>query len=442
MKKIYLLSLSLLTTALTLNARTPCDAGRYSTDLFPNVTVTSNVTYGANSSFTGANTILKMDIYEPTGDTETARPMIIWAHGGSFIGGSKTDGDVVALSNAFAKKGYVCASIDYRVGMWPIDSVNSIKAVMRAVQDMRASVRFFYRDRAEGNNYSIDTNNIYIGGSSAGAVTSLHLAYLDSTCQVSEYVPSADIIAMGGIEGESGNKCYSSNVQGVINLCGALATYAWIDSEDPPLCSLHGNNDGTVPYNRGVANVSGIDIMLLDGSRMLYEHTQAIGFQHNFYTYTNAGHVPYGVGASAPAYMDTTINFVSDFLVDQLGCTETVLQPANSPVETSTLYPYTPCTGNSPLVVDCSDLGLNDIDNSISMSVYPNPSSDQMTVVFGNGIFVNEVVLLDLSGRIINSYDVNSSSLIIRKNNLKAGTYILKSISDKGVISTHKIIFQ
>jgi acetyl esterase/lipase len=105
-----------------------------------------------------------MDIYQPTGDIETNRPLIVWAHGGSFIGGTKTDADMVALSQAFTKKGYVCASINYRLGLTPFDSVGAVKAVLRAVQDMKASVRFFYKDKLTTNTYKIDTTNIFIGG--------------------------------------------------------------------------------------------------------------------------------------------------------------------------------------------------------------------------------------------------------------------------------------
>jgi len=33
------------------------------------------------------------------------RPLIVWAHGGSFMGGTKNDGDVTSLCNHFAKRG-------------------------------------------------------------------------------------------------------------------------------------------------------------------------------------------------------------------------------------------------------------------------------------------------------------------------------------------------
>lgn len=426
MKKIYLLALTILAFTPEVNAQ--CTGGRYASDIFTNVTVTSDVNFGSNASFTGSTTQLDMDIYEPTGDTETSRPLIIWAHGGSFIGGTKTEQDVVELSNRFAKKGFVCASIDYRTGMWPIDSANAIKALLRAVQDMKASVRFFYEDASNADAYKIDTTRIYIGGSSAGAITALQYAYLDKECEIEEFMSISELNSLGGLEGTSGNPGYSTDVAGVINLCGAVARYGWIEAGDVPMVSLHGDDDGTVPYGRGQASVSGFPIMYLDGSRMIDAQATAIGVESKFYTHYGGGHVVYFGDAN---YMDTTVNFVRDFLIDQFGCTDAPLQAANAPSGSAVMYQQTHC-----------GLGFENNINTLISEIFPNPSSDQMTVVYGNDITLSEVVLVDLSGRIVESYDVNGSSLIINKNDLNAGVYLLKSTTTEGVVSTSKIIFK
>ena len=126
MKKRYLFSFLSLGLISTSFGQTDCDQGRYATDVYSTIDVTSNILYGNNTSNTGASTDLELDFYEPNGDTSTARPLVIWAHGGSFIGGSKTDGDVVTLSNRLAKKGFVCASINYRLGIaFPFNQTNS-----------------------------------------------------------------------------------------------------------------------------------------------------------------------------------------------------------------------------------------------------------------------------------------------------------------------------
>ncbi|MDG1657959.1 MAG: T9SS type A sorting domain-containing protein [Crocinitomicaceae bacterium] len=428
MKKHYLIALSILGFQAMSFGQTPCDAGRYSTSIFANVNVTSDLNYGQNSGFTGANTQLDLDVYEPTGDTETKRPLIIWAHGGSFIGGIKTDADVVALSNEFAKKGYVCASIDYRLGMWPIDSTNSIKAVIRAVQDMKASIRYFYQDAATTDTYKIDTNNIFIGGSSAGAITALHSAYFDKECEIETYLSIAELNALGGIEGTSGNPGYSTNVQGVINLCGALASYGYIEAGDVPVCSLHGDDDGTVPYNRGLASVSGIGIMYLDGSRVIHEQAEAIGVQSNFYTYTSAGHVPYFGSA---VYMDTTINFIRDFLIGIQGCTEGPLQSANTPLESVDLYTLIFC-----------GLGLNETSTELIENPHPNPSDDLIAITLKDGVVLSSLQVIDLFGRVVSNIDIDGSAVILSKEEIGAGTYIVRATSSNGMVSTMKVVFQ
>src|ERR1051325_6455977 len=120
-------------------AQNPIDTsgGRYWANIFPNVTVTSDILYGSNVDVSGNTQPLKLDLYEPTGDTVENRPLLVLAHGGSFIAGSKTDQDVSELCARFAKMGYVCASINYRLGLgFPIDSTHAGKAVLRAMQDM------------------------------------------------------------------------------------------------------------------------------------------------------------------------------------------------------------------------------------------------------------------------------------------------------------------
>ncbi len=416
MKKHYLLTIALLGMFLTSMAQTPCDQGRYSTELFPQVTTTSNVQFGQNTDFIGQNQTLSMDIYEPTGDTETARPLIIWAHGGSFIAGSKTDADVVTLSEAFARRGYVCASIDYRVGMWPIDSVNAVTAVVRAVQDMKAAVRYFYMDRATSDTYKIDTTRIIVGGSSAGAITALHLAYLDKDCEVEPYIPLSTMTALGGLEGTSGNPGYSSDVHGVINLCGALANYGWLEAGDIPFCSLHGDQDGTVPYGRGIASVSGFNIIHMDGSQMLKARAEAEGVQNNFYTHYDGDHAVYAFSA---AYMDTTIEFVGDFLVDFLGCSEPVVRPENTPTGSAFLYPLTHC-------------GLNTIEpGNITLEVYPNPAKNEFTVRYeqSESLTLN---VMDNQGRLILREALYGTETTVNASEWKTGIYFIQLENEAG----------
>jgi poly(3-hydroxybutyrate) depolymerase len=420
--KISTLFLSVVLSAAAF-AQTPCQSGRYASDVYSNVTVSSDIVYGSNTSFSGSTTSLTLDFYQPAADTAMARPLIIWVHGGSFLGGSKTDTDVQELSNRFAKKGYACASINYRLGFFPIDSANAIKAVLRATQDLKASIRFFYKDRATTNTYKIDTNRIFIGGSSAGAITALHVAYLDQDCEIADYINATNLAALGGMEGASGNPGYSTKVSGVINLCGALGRYSWMEAGDVPLASVHGTADGTVKYNRAIVN-PGVPLMYLDGSRMLLERSCALNHPHKLYTFLGADHVPYaGTGATEVAYMDTTANFVRDFLVHQLGCTNMDIQPANPPAETAYLYPINYCDG-SPVNETCV-LGLNENSKENQMLLYPNPASSKVTISYeSDGL--KTVSVIDLSGRTVIREDMNANITELSVRDLKKGTYFVR----------------
>ena len=98
---------------------------RYLDEIFDEVTKTEDVIYGNAPDLPFVflfewNTIdidLDMDIYEPAGDTITNRPVIIFIHSGAFFTGNNEADDVVALSIASAKRGYVAVSISYRLGL-------------------------------------------------------------------------------------------------------------------------------------------------------------------------------------------------------------------------------------------------------------------------------------------------------------------------------------
>jgi pimeloyl-ACP methyl ester carboxylesterase len=433
MKKLYSYLVISFALLVTNSFAQPCQNGRYATEVFPNHTLTSNITYGANTTFSGANNSLKLDFYEPTGDTELNRPLIIWVHGGSFLGGSKTDPDMTALSQRFARKGYACASIDYRLGFFPIDSANAVKAVVRAVQDLKAAIRFFYKDKQTTDTYHIDTNLIYVGGSSAGAITALHVAYLDDVCEISDYLSPATISQLGGLDGNSGNPGFSTSVKGVINLCGALAKYSWLEAGDVPMVSIHGTADGTVKYNRGIVN-PGTALMYLDGSRMLHERACAVNVSSDFYTFPGAGHVPY-IGNNA--YMDTTEWFIRDFLVTQLGCNETPLQLANTPLQQAILYPTLYCDG-TPVDEVCI-AGIEEPLADMDVSLYPNPATDYLTLVSHEALF-NELIIMDLQGRIIVSHKTQGTTVDLDLTGLNPGNYLVNIILSNGKSGTKSVI--
>ncbi|WP_201987590.1 alpha/beta hydrolase fold domain-containing protein [Hymenobacter rubidus] len=310
-------------------AQTPIDTtgGRYFKPIFSGVTVTQNVQYGSAVPFSlSGSTVsqpLLMDIYEPTGDVSVERPVIIFAHQGGFVTGSRTDSYMVAVCTQFAKLGYVTASIDYRLLFLPLDTTNFSKAALRGMQDMRAAVRFFRRDAATTNTYRASPGRIVVGGASAGGFMALEVGYLDKT---SEVPADIDITLMDGIEGASGNPGYPSAVLAVLNLSGASNPTSIIETGNAPLYSAHGTSDAIVPYFKGRVNLSPLPPKYVFGSGALNPYASGVGVPNVLRRFSRAPHIPqYPVqsanagSANYLAYADTTYRDIRAFLRPLLG---------------------------------------------------------------------------------------------------------------------------
>lgn len=409
MKNIFtsLFGVSLLTSASM--AQFDTTGGMYYNAVYASATKTSDIVYGSNTTYTGSTVSLTMDIYQPSGDTHSLRPLIIFAHGGSFIGGTKTDQDVVELCNRFSKMGYVTASIYYRLGMYPFDSVNATKAVIRATQDMKAAVRFFKKDAATTNSYKIDPKYIYAGGSSAGAFMALHLGYLDKMAEATTVLSSTTINSLGGLEGNSGNPGYTSTVSGVINLCGALGDSTWLEPGDIPFVSLHGNNDQTVPYGKAKIYINGTyPIMVVSGSSAIKARAINVAVDNPFFTYQGADHTPYGgTSATAIAYMDTTVNFVKEFLRPLLAA-PAVVAVVNVPVKQETI------------------------------GIYPNPAKEFVNFSFGDPSKSHSIELCDMTGGVIRKQILTDSKITISFD-LPQGIYFVKIYSEGDMVRVAKV---
>lgn len=394
MKKL-LLALALLCSAFVTQAQ--CDGNRFFNYVFSNVDLTSNVQYGTNTKYDGTSQNLLLDIYEPNGDNEALRPLVIVAHGGFFLSGSKTGADVVPICEAFAKMGYVAVSVEYRLGISIQADLSApmTEAVMRGVQDGKAAVRFFRKSAAEdGNPYRINPDQIFFAGSSAGGYIALHMAYLDTEAEIPTYVNLANPGLDGGLEGNSGNLGYSSSVNAIVNICGAIGDTAWIQPGDEPCLLFHGTNDQTVPFGSAMQYAFGVaPVVEVDGSNSINEKLNQVGVEHCFEIYEGQDHVPHMTNA---AYLDTTLSIMSNFIGHYV------------------------C--NQPL--DCSyrtlSVGVEELTQNQSLILFPNPATTYFRV---NADKVKRLLILDVNGQVVKQ-SLNESSVDI--STLAEGMYFVK----------------
>lgn len=428
LQSLLLISALSFTVLFSTNVAAQCGT-RYHDKIFAD-SVKSDIKYGYNTRYNGAVDSLKMDIYFPKGDVLTSRPVVFMAHGGNFLGGSKTGADVKPMCQDLARMGYVAVSINYRVGMsnFPFpgpDSSDATEAVMRAVQDGRAAVRFMRKSfEVSGNPYGIDTSKIFFGGVSAGGFIGLHMAYLDELSEFPSYVDTVGSAGLsGGYEGNSGSPGYSSQVHGIINVCGALGDTAWMKPGDEPVLSLHGNNDATVPYGSDMIYLVGTYPLLeIDGSFSVDAKADELGLINCFETYEGADHTPHvagGTAATQALYYDTTITIIRNFLAyfvcgDALNCSY------------------------GPPIVNYIGIGENDLAKNIK--VYPNPATTEINFDFGK--IENEITLslIDLTGKTVFTQITNQNKLSIPINSFSKGMYLVNIKVGNEILNSKLII--
>lgn len=289
--------LALVAAAAAAGCTVPRPAGdeplRYRDAVFADYTVTSNLQYGSAPDAQGNPVTLRLDLYRPAGDTATRRPALVWAHGGSFVSGSKTNAVPVDVARTFARHGFVVASIDYRLLAPPGCASNPgqapcVVAALEAQHDMQAAVRWM---RANASTYGIDPDRIAVGGESAGGI----------------------MATLTGLRpedpGSSGNPGFPSSVRGFVSVAGGVPNGLFAGAGDAPGVLFHGGADRVVPpqWSAGVAGA------LLGAGVPAWVQIQ-----------DGAGHVPWA------EYRSLYIEQTSYFLYHMLDLSRAAGQPASA----------------------------------------------------------------------------------------------------------------
>jgi len=383
--------------------------GRYQTEIFSSVSVAT-----VNYSDVYTDAYHEMDIYTPDTDTVTDRPVVFYMHGGSFYGGDKSLTDCVDFCTSMAKRGYVAISLNYRltnqVLLFLSNQEHQYGTVLQAVADAKAGIRYMKKDFATGNTLGIDTSAIYVGGYSAGAVLAIHLAYIDNISDLPTSptdVQSLVTTAMGGtLEGDAGNIGYSSKIHGVYSFAGGINDLVWIDSNDEPLVSIHGDADATVSYN--CAPGLGIQAVLtLCGAGEMHPVADSVGLYNDDTTYIGEDHNWAASGNSNPLF-----GLATDFVVDFL-------------------YSILPC---NPLA------GMQTHSN-IDVNIYPNPSNSENINIQGSEIMKN-IILYNSLNQMVYSSNINSINAILSTSKLSKGIYFIQIIDQKDNALVKKIVIQ
>jgi acetyl esterase/lipase len=243
-RKLAPLAVAVIATA-TVGACAPPSNIRYVDRVFGLATQVTGVKYAtAPNLITGGPVDLKLDVFQPAGDTASSRPAIIWVHGGGFQAGDRSNTDPIAAE--YAERGYVTFSIDYRLDpgnrcqdiqrgtitdptQLAVETARCRAAIFAAQHDAQAVVRWV---RANAAAYRVDPGKIAMGGFSAGAVTALHAA------------------SRSDDPGDVGNvDSFDSRVQAALSASGCNYFPESIGPGDAPVYLLHAQYDFFVPFS-------------------------------------------------------------------------------------------------------------------------------------------------------------------------------------------------
>ncbi|WP_375239993.1 alpha/beta hydrolase [Aurantibacter sp.] len=223
------------------------------------------------------STKLKLDIFLPKSKKKdtTKTPLVIYVHGGGFSERNRKDG--YNLCKYLAENNIAAATIDYTLFMKGKDfgcngtTEEKKQTILNVANQIKQATSFLIE---KNEKLKIDTSKIFLAGTSAGAESILHSAYI-----LNEF-----------------NTAFPEDFKyaGLIAGSGALLDINLITPENKiPMFLFHGKNDTTVPYKTGSHRNCPKDAtgyLSLAGSYSITKHVEDLNGSCQLFTIENGEH--------------------------------------------------------------------------------------------------------------------------------------------------------
>ena len=207
------------------------------------VKIVSNIPYDRHKE-----TVL--DVLSPTTPAQGKRPGVIMIHGGGWTGGTK-EAIVQNYCLPYLEKGFVVANIEYRLA--------KVATAPAAVTDVLHAARWFFRN---ANKYNVDSRRIIVTGGSAGGHLALMVGMTPSSAKLGPPAKVAAVVNLFGIT-DVGDQLSGPHMRkyavtwvpeqpGRLELARRVSPMTYVRATLPPVLTLHGDADPTVPYEHGV----------------------------------------------------------------------------------------------------------------------------------------------------------------------------------------------
>jgi len=197
---------------------------------------------------------LKLDVYMPW-ESSTRTPVVVYFHGGGWVMGDKDDSALQLLP--YMRMGWAAVNVNYRLA--------SVAPAPAALEDSSCALRWL-TDNA--NKYRFDLGRVVLTGHSAGGYIALmegilpESSELNGQCRAGHRLKAAAIVNWFGITDVydlvSAAHRRSFAVQWLGNradrdsFAKQLSPVSYLRSGLPPIITIHGDADPTVPFVQAV----------------------------------------------------------------------------------------------------------------------------------------------------------------------------------------------
>lgn len=242
---------------------------------------------------------LYMDVYVPKVQNER-QSCLFFVFGGGFVGGKRDDNQVQKVKEYYTDKGYVVIAIDYRLGMRGQSNYSALialkkfeAAIYMAAEDLISALDYTLKNLTDTKKYKINTKNILVMGSSAGAITALQADYAMCNGYLNSDILPADF-----------------HLAGVISYAGAIfSTHGkpkYKNCAPAPTLFCHGTKDRLVNYKKTqLANIG------FFGSNAIAKQFKKNGYSYHIRRYPGLGH-------QVAIHYNDEFAFIDQFISEQV----------------------------------------------------------------------------------------------------------------------------
>jgi acetyl esterase/lipase len=191
----------------------------------------------------------RLDVMWPKTAAKGRRPGVIMFHGGGWIRSSK-ETMMGSFCLPYLKQGFVVCNVEYRLA--------PVATAPAAVEDALKAAQWFFDHAKE---YDVDTNRIVVTGASAGGHLALMVgmattaANLGPTVRVAAIVNGYGITEVADLLSGPHRKSWATQwlpeQDGRLELAKRLSPMTYVRKDLPPILTLQGTEDTTVPVEQG-----------------------------------------------------------------------------------------------------------------------------------------------------------------------------------------------